>query len=162
MLPAWSNPIAKLSRMRVCDRMRTDIVTVKAGESCQGALRVMNVLKISHLPVLEGDRLVGIVTERDIYRRAPRVTLSSAALGESGTLLSHVSIGGLMTYKPVTVDPATSVKDAVRIMRERMIGSLLVVEDGRVAGILTDGDVLRILAEDLGSSGRELGQREGE
>lgn len=123
--------------------MTRDVITISAGESCRWALLVMNAAGIGHLPVCEGDRLVGVVSERDIYRRAPKLVAAPSEGLRHEVLLAHVNIGGVMTYGPVTVAPSASLAEAVSLMLERGVGSLPVLSEGRLVGILTIRDILR-------------------
>lgn len=140
-----SAPAADLQKVRVADRMTRAVITIAPSESCQRALFMMHEASINHLPVLEGKRLVGIITERDIYRRSPQQAAGSVGAIQK-KLLSVVNVGGVMTYAPVTVPPSVSVKRAVEVMLEYRVGCLPVVRNGRLIGILTTRDAIGLLA----------------
>jgi CBS domain-containing protein len=133
----------------VAERMSTDLVTITTEESCQWALRVMNAANIDRLPVLDGDRVVGVVTDRDIYRLATGVL--AAQVKEQESFLTYVNVGGVMTYAPVTVDSTASLRDAVAVMLEHGVTSVPVVDRGELRGVLTTTDVLHFVLEALGS-----------
>lgn len=92
---------------------------------------------IRHLLVTEEDKLLGIVTVKDVlkyiikyYRVRGQVDLS-------------VAVSKLMSHNPVTIDSAASLIDAVKLMRRNNIGSLPIVEAGRLMGIITEHDIVK-------------------
>jgi len=131
--------------MRVSDLMSQDVATVGVADSCQEAVARMVRRKIRHLPVVERDgRLVGVVTDRDLRHRLfePRV------MKEIGTvsvdqILKTVPVRDIMSAPVVTVGPQDELETAARVMLEDKVGSLPVVENGRVVGIITETDLLR-------------------
>lgn len=106
---------------------------------------MMHSAGVNHLPVIEQDRLVGILTERDIHRRAPEQRRGAEA-GSRKKLLSVVNVGGVMTYAPATVAPGASLREAIGLMLERRIGCLPVIRRGRLVGIFTTRDAMAVLA----------------
>jgi CBS domain-containing protein len=102
------------------------------------AMQVMAEREIGALPVMQGDLLVGIVTERDYARKIILHGRSSAT-----TRVSEV-----MTASPITVTPDMSAQACMQIMTEQRVRHLPVVEAGRVTGIVSIGDLVRaVLAE---------------
>jgi acetoin utilization protein AcuB len=108
------------------NRMSKRLVTVGPEDSVANARALLEKYGIHHLPVVKDQRLVGIVTDRDV-RSAPSKTKSVATI---------------MTSKPLVIDPDTFVDEAARRLRRHRIGALPVVEHGRLVGILTVADVL--------------------
>jgi CBS domain-containing protein len=125
--------------------MTREVITIAPSESCQKALLMMHSAGVNHLPVVERDRLVGILTERDIHRRAPELRRAVEA-GSRKRLLSLVNVGGVMTYAPETVSPSSSLREAIAVMLQRRIGCLPVLRNGRLIGIFTTRDAIGILA----------------
>lgn len=131
--------------MRVSDLMSRDVATVGVSDFCGEAVARMVRRKIRHLPVVERDgRLVGVVTDRDLRHRLfePRV------MKEIGTvsvdqILKTVPVKDIMSAPVVTVGPQDELETAARVMLEDKVGSLPVVENGRVVGIITETDLLR-------------------
>ena len=123
--------------MLVRDIMKSPAIAISPGTTLQDAYRTMQLKGIRHLPVTEGQELVGVITDRDLR-------LATSALAPSpfsaGALVSDV-----MTKRPLTVDPADPVEDAARTMRGRKIGCLPVTDDGRLIGIVTGLDLLDAL-----------------
>ena len=125
--------------------MTREVITITPSESCQKALLMMQSAGINHLPVIERNRLVGILTERDIHRRAPEIRRATE-IGSQKRLLSLVNVGGVMTYAPATVSPRASLRDAIDVMLQRRIGCLPVLRNGRLVGIFTTRDAIGVLA----------------
>jgi acetoin utilization protein AcuB len=123
--------------MLIRDIMRSPAVVISADTTLQDAYRTMQKQGIRHLPVLEGEKLVGVITDRDL-----RLATSALALSPfpPGSRVSKV-----MTREPLTADASDPVEDAARTMRERKIGCLPILEDGRVIGIVTGLDLLDAL-----------------
>jgi acetoin utilization protein AcuB len=146
--------------MLVGDIMRTPAVVIPPDTTLQDAYRTMQEKGIRHLPVVETGELVGVVTDRDLR-------LATSALAPSpfppGCRVSEV-----MARKVQTTDPLDPVEDAARVMRERKIGCLPVLEGNTVIGIITGIDLLDALIRMTGAdkpSGRlevRLPDRPGE
>lgn len=130
--------------MLVRDVMTRDPVTVGPEEPIGAALELMRVGRFRHLPVVEGDRLVGIITDRDL-RLATNSPLVLREKWYSDFILESIKVKACMTSDPVTVTPDTPLLDAALIIQERRFGSLPVVEAGKLVGILTETDLLATL-----------------
>jgi CBS domain-containing protein len=102
------------------------------------AVEVMNELRIGSLVVIDGEELVGIFTERDVLRRVV------AACGDPRTTL----VSEVMTRDLVTVEPATSLAIAMSLVTEHRCRHLPVVEDGRLVGLVSSGDLTAWLVTD--------------
>ena len=123
--------------MLVRDIMRSPVVAVPPETTLADAYRTMREKSFRHLPVVEGERLVGVVTDRDLR-------LATSALAPV-PFAPDSSVSAVMCREPLTADAQDAVEDAARVMRERKIGCLPVVEDGRVIGIITGVDLLDAL-----------------
>jgi acetoin utilization protein AcuB len=131
--------------------MSHDPVVVRADVPIAVAVDLLRTRKIRHLPVVDaGDRLVGIVTDRDLRQVAfdPRI---AEALGDAALTLAALTVREVMTWGVISVRPDADLRVAARLMRERKIGALPVVDDGRVVGILTETDVLAAIDMLLGA-----------
>jgi acetoin utilization protein AcuB len=112
--------------------------TVGRDQSLEVAHRLMNEHRVRHLPVLESGRLVGVVSQRDLYFIE---TLRDVDPGQ-------VTIAEAMSVDVFTVTPRTTVRKVAQEMAERKLGSAVVVdEDGKVVGVFTTTDALRALVE---------------
>jgi CBS domain-containing protein len=143
--------------MEVKELMSRNVVTVPAGASCLRAVELMARHRIRHLPVVDaGGTVCGIVTDRDLRHHLfePGVFKEIGATPVA-LLLGAVRVSDVMSFPVVTVGPEEPLESAARVMLEDKVGSLPVVENGRVVGIITETDLLRrIIGED--SSSREV------
>jgi acetoin utilization protein AcuB len=140
---AWPESI------RVGDRMTRSVTTVHSDALASGAVELMRSRRIRHLPVVDrSGRLVGIVTDRDLRQVVFDPTVQ-ARLARATDALRGLTVRDVMTWGAVTVTRATSIRDAARLMHERKVGALPVVEADRVVGILTERDVLAAFREIL-------------
>jgi acetoin utilization protein AcuB len=136
--------------MEVQERMTKDPVTIRVGETVQAAADLMRAHKIRHLPIVdEAGKLVGIVTDRDI-RQILFAPAMRTRLGVSQSLVEQVTVDEIMSAPVVTTMPYVDLADAAKVMHERKIGALPVVEQGRVVGILSELDVLKAFYEMTG------------
>lgn len=121
------------SAMRLQEIMNPDVVTVRPDQAASAAWTSMRRKDIRHLVVTEDSRLLGVVSERDLGGR------NGAALRRGRT------VSELMTPQVATATPRTTLRRAANLMSGQLIGSLPVLEDGRVVGIVTATDVLEEL-----------------
>lgn len=119
--------------MRLQEIMSTDVVTIGPDEPASAAWSLMRKKRIRHLLVTEGNRLIGVLSERDLG-------------GSNGAQVRRGrTVRDLMTEQAASAKPTTTLRQAANMMSGRLIGSLPVVEDGRVVGIVTATDVLQEL-----------------
>jgi CBS domain-containing protein len=124
--------------MAIGDVMRTRVVTVNAGDSARIAVLRMLEEGVGSVAVCDAGRLIGIFTERDVL-----------GLAGEGTDLDAVRIDDVMTREPLTVDAGVAVLDAARLMGERKVRHLPVVEGDLLLGMVGIRDVLGSLVERL-------------
>ena len=127
------------------------LLTVTPEDTVSKARVLMREGHVDRLPVVVGRRLVGIVTERDIWERLP-VAAVLLAERDADDLLLHMSVGGVMDLEPATVAVSTPLADAARLMRKRGKESLAVVDRGELVGLLTESDVVDGLLVALGAN----------
>jgi acetoin utilization protein AcuB len=139
--------------MIVAKRMMRNPVFVDENDSMKKAMDLLKEREIRHLPVLkDGEKLVGIVTERDIKQASPSPA-TALEIREIYYLLDKVKVKQIMTRRPYTVSSNAPIEEAALIMREKKIGCLPVVEEGRLVGILTETDILDAFIDAMGVSG---------
>ncbi|MGE5699036.1 MAG: CBS and ACT domain-containing protein [Deltaproteobacteria bacterium] len=139
--------------MIVAKRMMRNPVFVDENDSMKKAMDLLKDREIRHLPVLkDGEKLVGIVTERDIKQASPSPA-TALEIREIYYLLDKVKVKQIMTRRPYTISSTAPIEEAALIMREKRIGCLPVVEEGRLVGILTETDILDAFIESMGVSG---------
>jgi len=127
--------------MAIGDVMRTRVVAVNADDSARLAVLRMLEEGVGAVAVCADGSLVGIFTERDVL-----------ALAGDGADLDAVRVGDVMTREPFTVDAGVSVLDAARLMGEKKIRHLPVVEGDHLLGMVGIRDVLGSLVERLWQS----------
>ena len=127
----------------VRDLMTTEVKTLGRNDSLSIADDVMNMDRIRHLPVLDEDgRLAGILSQRDLYFNALLRGLGYGTVAKERTL-KEIPVKMCMADDPITVTPDTTLEEAARLMLEHKIGALPVVEDEKLAGLITETDFLR-------------------
>jgi CBS domain-containing protein len=120
----------------VAEWMTREPVTVPEEMPLDQVLRLMRVREIRHVLVMQGDRLTGIFSNRDVRRMLDASEPPAA---------SSVAVAALMTENPVTVSPRAPLLEAAREILDRKIGALPVTDEGRPIGILTSQDALEAL-----------------
>jgi CBS domain-containing protein len=136
---------------RVADWMSTPPIVVAPTVTLAEARRLMEQRKVRRLPVVESERLLGIVTWGDLRAAGPSAA-TTLSIYEWRALLEQATVAECMTRDPITIEPETSVLYAARRMLVHKISGLPVVEDGRVVGMITESDLFRLLiAESAGA-----------
>jgi len=113
--------------------MIENVRTVRPNSTVTEIVRKMNKFEIGSVVVVEGEKPVGIITERDILRRVLEVTLASEALKAKE----------IMSAPLITVSNQSTVDEAARIMIDKRIKKMPVVHEGKLVGILTSTDIMR-------------------
>ena len=148
-------------RQRFVSRvMQRDVATLRPEDRLDLADDVMRLGRVRHMPVLEGERLVGIVTQRDLLA----ATLSAAFHvdpAQRRALMRVVEARNVMTTDVVSVGTGTTLAQAARLMLERQIGCLPVLSgEGWLVGLVTESDLLRAgIPERRGGRGDGEGTR---
>ena len=123
--------------MLVREIMHADPVTIVPQTSLESAYATMLERHIRHLPVMDGERLVGVVTDRDLRLATSRLTEQPFPPG--------TGVGAVMSSHVETAHPLDPIEGAARVMRELKIGCLPVVDGTRLVGIVTGIDILDAL-----------------
>jgi CBS domain-containing protein len=135
------------SKVRVRDLMTRSVRTLGRNDKLSVADALMRTERIRHLPVIDEDgRLAGIVSQRDLFFNALIQALGFGTATHDRTL-STISVKEVMTENVVTTTPETLVKAAARMMVDRKIGCLPVIEDEALIGILSESDVVSAVAQ---------------
>jgi CBS domain-containing protein len=130
--------------MQVGDIMTRDVKTAKADDTFADVARILQDNRISSVIVMDGDRVAGIVTERDLVN----VVADGADPREQ-------TVGDRLTRDLATVEPRTDIADAASVMAERGIRHLPVLDRGQLAGIVSIRDLTNWAVEEL-TAGHEL------
>jgi acetoin utilization protein AcuB len=137
--------------MNVRQLMSEDVTTIDLGLTCHDAVERMMRRRVRHLAVVDKrGGLCGVVTDRDLrhYLFDPKV-LKQVGTVSVEALLKGIPVGHVMSTPAITIDADEPLESATRLMLERKIGSVPVLDQGRLVGILTETDVLRhVVGED--------------
>jgi len=135
--------------MLVKDVMQAHPVTATLETRLPDLVRLLQRRGFRHLPVMDGGKLVGIISDRDLKQ-----SMTSAALATEGPardrLLDELTAGQVMTRAVVTIGPMFGVEEAARLMATRKISALPVTEGDRLVGIVTETDVLQLFVRAMG------------
>lgn len=131
--------------MRISEVMTRDVRDVHPGDSLKTAAAKMAEIDVGSLPVTEGDRLVGVITDRDI-------TVRAVAKG----LPCDAEVARAMSSGVVTCAADTPVEEAAHLMSEKQIRRLYVTEGDRLAGVASLGDMALEEMDDAGEALREI------
>jgi len=132
--------------MLVKDVMRTQLVTLNADSKLGFANDIMYLGRIRHLPVVKGDTIVGILTQRDLYRSSLTSILTNWK--ENKEFLDSIKVSEVMTKNVITVAPEATIEEAAQIMIDKKVGGLPVVkEKNKLVGLITETDVLQYFVD---------------
>lgn len=133
--------------MNVGDRMTRNPYCVKKSDSVSDAREMMKKENVHRLPVInDKGGLVGIITEKDILYASPSPA-STLDVWEMTSLLSQLKVADVMTADPISCPSDTPVEEAARVLSDNDIGGLPVVDNGVLAGIITESDLFEIFIE---------------
>jgi len=145
-----------MESLRVSEIMTTPAWTLQATDPVAKAKALLSDRRIRRLPVLEGDRLVGILSDRDLRpcaSPAPAGPLPLVSSGcETSRRLDRIHVLEIMRRTPVSIGPYHTVREAARLMADHELHALPVVDQNRVIGIITQTGVLRALLDNPGVS----------
>jgi CBS domain-containing protein len=135
--------------MKVKDIMVKEVATLDINDELSLANDIMRLGRIRHLPVVDGHRLVGIISERDLFRSSLAQALG---YGTKNTrdLMKTLRIKDVMVTGVITIPPDTDVCEATKIMVQEKIGSLPVVHDNMLVGLITETDILMQYVKECG------------
>jgi acetoin utilization protein AcuB len=123
--------------------MATDVFTLAPDQTCREALAAFRQRRIRRAPVVEADRLIGIVSERDLLHILPGTCAqASTQAGEASMVLA---VRHVMHTELITAEPNDHLTTAARLMLKHRIGGIPVVHEGRLRGIITESDIFKAL-----------------
>ena len=117
--------------MKIKDIMTKDITSVKSDDTIERAAQLMKQYDVGSIPVCSSDKVIGIITDRDIALRC-------VAAGQD---TKQQKVCDIMTPDPAVGSPEMNVNDAVKLMGERQIRRLPIVENNSLVGIVALGDI---------------------
>jgi CBS domain-containing protein len=131
----------------VADVMTRDVATVDLNDQLAVAEDVMRLSRFRHMPVVDEDgELVGVVSSRDLFHNALLKALGYGTRAKQQAL-EATRVKEAMTSPVVTTTPKTPLSEAAKVMRDKKLGCLVVVDNQKIVGILTEGDFVALAAE---------------
>jgi CBS domain-containing protein len=122
--------------IKIEDWMSKPVRRVTKDISLRKAIKIMDENNIGVLPVVENDKPIGVITERDILRRAVA----------KGLDLDKKTAEDIMTKNPITIEHDASILEVTRLMSENNFRRLLVVKSGKLVGVVTAKDVIEVMS----------------
>ncbi len=140
-----------LSRLTAGDVMTAEPLTVTLETKLSKVTELMDERHVQHFPVVEGERLVGLLSEGDLHDAMPSV-LTVEDPEARRRYLRVTQVAQVVSKDPPTVRPDAPLAEVIRTMRARRVGGIAVAEGSRLVGILTSGDLITLLERILRSS----------
>jgi acetoin utilization protein AcuB len=125
--------------------MEQDVLTIESTDSLDLVDDLMSLGRIRHMPIVSAGQIVGMISQRDLFRAAISSVLHFQR-GAEREWLAKISVREVMTTHVFTIGPDAPMQSAVELMLNKKIGCLPVVENGKLVGLLSESDCLRYLA----------------
>ena len=135
--------------MYVRNRMTKNPYTIAYDAPITDAVALLREKGLKRLPVVDGEKVVGILTQSDIHKVSP-TKATSLSIFEINYLLSKLTVKDAMAKKAITIEVDSLLEEAAVIMRENRIGTLPVVDGGKLVGIITESDIFDAFIDLLG------------
>lgn len=135
--------------MKVKDIMQTDLAILEFNDELSLADDIMKLGRIRHLPVADEGRLVGIISQRDLFK-ASLTSAMSYEEKEKREFMKAVVVKDVMVGEVITISPEAGIEEAGQLMLEKKIGCLPVIEDENLVGLITETDILEYYVNSKG------------
>ena len=127
--------------------MSKNVVTITSHANLMDVHKLMNEKGIRRLPVIDHDKLVGIITLGDV-REAEPSGATTLSIWEVNYLVSKLTIDQIMTRHPISILPNATIADAAKVMLDNKISGLTVIDEyDRLVGIITESDIFRAVVQ---------------
>lgn len=133
--------------MLIKDVMTTRLISLAGTDSLESARKVFENNQIRHIIVLEGETLVGILSNHDLLRVSFGDTYGDDQANMDDAIVNMLTVKDVMRHNPIFISPDSSIEDAIFILLNRRFHSLPVVENGKTVGIVTTTDFLKIMVQ---------------
>ncbi|MBZ0309784.1 MAG: CBS domain-containing protein [Anaerolineae bacterium] len=130
----------------VRDWMSKNPATISSKATLPEAHNLMRERKVRRLPVIDHDKVVGIISLTDVLEAKPS-DATTLSIYELNYLLAKLTVAKIMTKQVMTVSPDTSIGDAARMMLDYKIGGIPVVDGDKLVGIITESDIFRMVVQ---------------
>lgn len=135
--------------MEASEIMERKVFSLGTNSSLMDAASVMDEHNIRHLPIVEHNEVIGILSERDLRGFLEELYESSQETAD-GIRRQNISIREVMQVKPLAVDPSADIVDVIDLMLENKVGAIVVADElGQLRGIISYEDILKIARERL-------------
>lgn len=135
-----------MKKSQVRDWMTPNPITIDPQTTLPEAHKLMKECHIRRLPVVDHDKVVGILTLGDVREASPS-DASSLSIFELNYLLAKLTVEKIMTRDPIAIAPDATIREAAQLMLDHKIGGLPVVENDKLVGIITESDIFRVLVQ---------------
>jgi acetoin utilization protein AcuB len=126
--------------------MTEKLITIDEDTPIMKAFQIMKDNNIRRLPVVKGEKIRGIVTDRDMKEATPSKA-TSLDVHEIYSLLSEIKVKDIMSKDLLTIGPDESIEKAAMLMLKKKVSGLPVMESGKLVGIITQTDIFRVLVD---------------
>lgn len=130
----------------VRDIMTSEVTTLDRNDSLLLAKDIMNLGRVRHFPVVEEGKVVGVVSQRDLYKASLGSVMKYGEKAQRA-FLEGIAIKEVMANPAITIAPHATVQEAARLMIEKQIGCLPVLEGPHLVGLVTETDMLKLVVE---------------
>jgi predicted transcriptional regulator len=130
----------------VRDIMAAEVTTLGRNDSLQLARDVMTLGRVRHFPVMEDGKVIGVVSQRDLYKASLGSVMKYGEKAQRA-FLEGIAVKEIMTEPVITIAPHASVQEAARLMMDKKIGCLPVLEGPKLVGIVTETDMLKLVVD---------------
>lgn len=127
--------------MTVANWMTKSVLTIKPHDTLKQAREVMTKHRVNQLPVVVDDKVVGIVTDRDVREAYPSSMRLLRGKDIDEFADSH-TVEEVMTYNVITISPDASLREAAQRLRKQRFGAIPIVDHSKLVGIITRSDLL--------------------
>jgi len=134
-----------MSEGLVKDSMTAPVVSISSETGLSDARKVMTESGVRRLPVVDGDKLVGIISFTDVLE-AKLVTAQSLNIWELNQQVLAMQVKDVMTSDVCSIDQDATISDAARIMLEQKVSGVPVTDNGKLVGMITESDLFRLIA----------------
>src|SRR5262245_29408542 len=130
----------------VRDIMTAEVTTLGRNDSLQLVKDIMTLGRVRHFPVLDDGKVVGVVSQRDLYKASLGSVMKYGEKAQRA-FLEGIAVKEVMNEPVMTIAPHASVQEAAQVMIANKIGCLPVLEGPKLVGIVTETDMLKLVAE---------------
>lgn len=142
--------------MFVRDSMTANPITIHSSTPVLEAINILKKHKLRQLPVVDNNKIVGLVSRYDLMTVSPSPA-STLSVYEINYLLSKMVVKDCMNKNPIAIQPETNIEEAALLMRDNQLDALLVTENSKLIGIITESDIFDQLIKIFGF--RKAGSR---